>query len=305
MHTIVLYHEPCIDGLVAAWALGLDPKTTSYIGYDHGKPEESPSFNGFKNHAQNGRITEQYFAPAVLPTLRGVAPHLLGDGMLSDSTRSIPRSCAFCSQEFRGDGTYCSRACFDQAKRKSVTRVCEFCGAQFQVPPSTVKAGRGKFCSHGCRCGIGPRPITVVDRFWLKVDKRGPDDCWKWTGCRNKKGYGSLGIMRNHKGASKLAHIFSYELHIGAVPKSLEIDHLCRNRACVNPAHLEAVTHIENIRRATALRTHCKNGHPLVPGNVGVAHNGRRCLTCRPLAAWERAKPPTLPVAFPLPWLVQ
>lgn len=72
--------------------------------------------------------------------------------------------------------------------------------------------------------------------------------CWNWIGALNSKGYGC--ISTGGKNKNGLVHRVSYELHVGPIPDGLTIDHLCRNKVCVNPAHLEPVTIRTNIRRA-------------------------------------------------------
>jgi hypothetical protein len=127
-------------------------------------------------------------------------------------------------------------------------------------------------------------------QFWAKVSKAGSVDCWVWRAARIPDGYGQFG-NGDDPSRSTLAHRVAYELLVGPIPEGLVIDHLCRNRPCVNPAHLEPVTRRENTMRSAIVpqvavlsETHCKRGHPL----DGVQHNGnRRCSTCQRTAMRE------------------
>lgn len=116
--------------------------------------------------------------------------------------------------------------------------------------------------------------LSPEERFWQYVRKT--DECWEWTGNTSRLGYGMFSL----DGKSRSAHRVSYEWFVGTIPEGLEIDHLCRNRRCVRPEHLEAVSHHENVRRGiNVTRLHCKLGHLLQP-SMENGRPRRRCPDC-------------------------
>lgn len=121
---------------------------------------------------------------------------------------------------------------------------------------------------------------TDSARFWRKVSKS--ESCWIWTSAHNVYGYGVFHLA----GKTVMAHRLSYEMVRGEVPLDMSVDHLCRVRDCVNPAHLEIVTRGENVLRGIGLwaqnkrKTHCPKGHPYVAGNIYRDSGGRKCRQC-------------------------
>lgn len=169
---------------------------------------------------------------------------------------------------------------------------CFTCGAEMLRP--AYRNPRKHFCSLKCMFN---KPFDQ-EKFWSKFDKSGPipdgrpelGRCWVWQGLISKSGYG----VSCQKGAgSRQAHRRAYVLAKGDIPSGLDLDHLCRNRACGNPGHLEPVTRLVNSRRGIRSRTatcfdedKCPHGHPW--SENAYTHKGRRlCHSCRRQQAKE------------------
>jgi hypothetical protein len=124
--------------------------------------------------------------------------------------------------------------------------------------------------------------MEITRRFYKNIIFK---ECWEWKGSTGSSGYGRFQI----DGKQWLAHRFSYSLFIDDIPENLVIDHLCRNKICVNPSHLEVVEHGENTRRGEAgqitggrqsAKTHCPKGHAYIGRNVMQFGRSRYCRTC-------------------------
>lgn len=125
--------------------------------------------------------------------------------------------------------------------------------------------------------------LTLFERFWRHVPDRPLFECWDWIGAKSPAGYGKIGHNRDTPATTQAQRI-AYQLVYGPVARDLTIDHLCRNRGCVNPLHMEPVSRGENVLRGEgpsaqcARRQHCPRGHAY----DGLWRNGRRYVRgCR------------------------
>lgn len=141
------------------------------------------------------------------------------------------------------------------------------------TPNERERDGRGRYIA-----------TELADRLERSVVRGATGDCWSWIGAVDEKGYARFAVGKS----LRYAHRVSYELHRGTIPDGLTIDHLCRNRFCANPDHLEPVSLRENILRGenpcaiNARKTHCPKGHPYEGPNLLVLSGGRRdCRSCR------------------------
>ncbi len=135
---------------------------------------------------------------------------------------------------------------------------------------------------------VPQRVIEALEqRFYSKVNKHSGtfwegSECWEWTAFIHPDGYGIFWFDGRMRGA----HIYAHTIHTGKIPEGMTVDHKCRNRRCVNPAHLEVVTHTINVLRGdgptaqNARKTHCKHGHEFTPENTYTSDGKRHCRTC-------------------------
>jgi hypothetical protein len=131
---------------------------------------------------------------------------------------------------------------------------------------------------------------STLRRFWAKVYRGPVSECWLWQAGQSTGGYGQF-----WDGGDVAAHRASYEHHVGPIPVGLTLDHLCRVRSCVNPAHLEPVSNRVNVLRGNgacarhARKTHCLRGHAFTKENTRLNSSGSRvCRVCD--VAKERAR---------------
>lgn len=115
------------------------------------------------------------------------------------------------------------------------------------------------------------------ERFWAKVD--GAGICWEWTGAISDTGYGVF--HRGHGLKKTNAHRACWEMLVGTIPEGLVLDHLCRNRRCVNPDHLEPVTERENIRRGASPMVSLSDAYLAHRADGRVTRQCRQCLDAR------------------------
>ena len=191
-------------------------------------------------------------------------------------------------------------------KKTKIIKNCRRCKEKFTTYKSEVGRGGGKYCSKKCyydsrngtkasqqtrkkmsisiRKALAIRAVSTENRF-LKYIEKDKDGCWNWIGGLLHNGYGAF---TGEKRKSVRAHRFSYEMYKEKIPKGLTIDHLCRNKRCVNPEHLEAVTMRVNVLRGSsfaaknARKDHCLRGHDITKKeNYYVTKfGGRQCKEC-------------------------
>lgn len=174
----------------------------------------------------------------------------------------------------------------------SPVKAREMCNTHYRAWQRRVRGHRGSGILPPLEDGtVILRGADVLVRFWAKVDKNGPvparkpelGPCWIWRN-GTAKGYGRFYV----DGKKVLAHRFCYELLARPIPSGLELDHLCSVRRCVNPAHLEPVTHRVNQHRGTPFiaaqtaQTHCVRNHEFTPENTRIYRGKRVCLACIP-----------------------
>lgn len=160
-----------------------------------------------------------------------------------------------------------------------------------QAHPEEFKARQQRaYAKHAAKMEWYPRGRPLEERLLRRLVCNIQTRCWEWQLKKTEKGYARMVVDFNgKKWRTKYVHQVAYELYKGTIPDGLQIDHLCRNRSCANPDHLEVVTGYENFLRGNRgsaggvvmkAKTHCKFGHPYDEQNTYVHRSHRYCKTC-------------------------
>lgn len=182
------------------------------------------------------------------------------------------------------------KAAAKEARRPApIIKVCPYCKREF-----VARHRRSKYCSRSCQArGIRVEfpPTPVLERYTVQ-DRGYSSPCWIFNRSgKCNRGYNQIMLP---DGSQPLAHRYFYEQLVGSIPEGLTLDHLCRIRNCVNPAHLEPVTRGENTLRGDTItgnnrrKTQCKRGHAFTPENTRITPQGTRC--CRACARERRKR---------------
>lgn len=142
-----------------------------------------------------------------------------------------------------------NKKCAGTAFSTKVDVDCATCGRTFKARPDNIAKGFGRF--HNKACANIARKKSLVDRFWAKVDRQGPDDCWLFTGARDGDGYGLITSEEGRDHQLRAPRV-SYEIANGPIPAGRMVMHRCDNPPCVNPGHLRVGTTLENNRDKAA-----------------------------------------------------
>lgn len=191
----------------------------------------------------------------------------------------------------------------DSSSKTAILCTCPMCQLEFLAYPSRVIPGVKLFCSRECSAAFGTIRAKQQDRVKARLVRLMTVDsatgCWLYLGHKSPRGYGTFKYRRTDGLWGSCAHRASYEVYVGEIPASLELDHLCRNPACINPAHLEPVLHQVNVLRgegpsAVAARVRaCPKGHEYDEANTYVDKLGKRhCRACHRArrAVWRQRR---------------
>ena len=191
----------------------------------------------------------------------------------------MQRACEQCGNMFKFEprrvatAHYCSRSCLGISQRKQQIYQCKGCGAQISAVRS--RAASALYCSNPC---------ATKSRFGAEYQVNELTGCWEWNRALTDEGYGK-GFRKDI--STRFAHRALWIEKNGPVPEGMELDHLCKNKRCVNPTHLEPVTHKINMDRSDRIvlargATGCRYGHLWTSENTYIqpSTGTRLCREC-------------------------